>query len=132
MRCPCLAMRPSVSRPRRRWKQSRRPRPPAHPSGRFSRPEGHVPRSLTAQRDPTHGGKSRGSALYTGPEGLQPLPELPEGSTFTLEEDGTAQIQEAAWKDGACRFTWRAPMRCIGWAKKTLPPSQWPSSIFRA
>lgn len=55
-----------------------------------------------------HGGKSRGSALYTDPAGEHPLPELPEEFTFTLDDgtEGTV-LQEAVWGDAACRFDWR-------------------------
>lgn len=54
------------------------------------------------------GGKSRGSALYTDPAGEKPYPELPEAFTFTVDDGSRADlIQEAAWKDGVCSFTWR-------------------------
>lgn len=57
----------------------------------------------------TRGGRSRGSALYTDPDGEHPLSELPEEFTFTLEDDAQDNVlQEAAWADDACRFHWRA------------------------
>ena len=40
----------------------------------------------------THGGKSRGSALYTAPLGDRPLGELPKEFTFTLEDDSLRNI----------------------------------------
>lgn len=56
----------------------------------------------------THGGRSRGSALYTDPNGEHPLSELPEEFTFTLEDDAQDNVlQEAAWAGDACRFCWR-------------------------
>ena len=61
----------------------------------------------------THGGKSRGSALYTAPLGDRPLGELPKEFTFTLEDDTEHNIlQETVWKNGACQFGWR-PVRPI-------------------
>lgn len=56
-----------------------------------------------------HGGRSRGSALYTDPKGAHPLSELPEEFTFTLE-DGTQDntLQETAWEGDACQFNWRS------------------------
>ncbi|MFV0399438.1 MAG: FAD-binding protein [Oscillospiraceae bacterium] len=54
------------------------------------------------------GGGSRGSALYTDPDGGKPMEELPEIFRFLLEDGSMgAQLQEAAWKDGAVGFSWR-------------------------
>jgi succinate dehydrogenase / fumarate reductase flavoprotein subunit len=54
------------------------------------------------------GGKSRGSALYTDPEGQKPFEQLPQEFTFRVD-DGSKNdlVQEVVWKDGTCRFTWR-------------------------
>ena len=66
---------------------------------------------LTAMADYTaHGGKSRGSALYTRPGAEHPVQALPEMFTFALEDaDSPALIQEI-WLDGEeCRVSWREP-----------------------
>lgn len=54
------------------------------------------------------GGKSRGSALYTDPGGIKPLPQLPDEFSF-LPDDGSRGdlIQEAAYQEGECSFRWR-------------------------
>jgi len=62
-----------------------------------------------------HGGRSRGSVLYTDPSGRLPLaseegPELdlPEVFRFSLEDGLTDVIQESVWLgDGDPRFEWR-------------------------
>ena len=59
------------------------------------------------------GGKSRGSALYTDPEGVKPFAQLPDAFTFVLD-DGTRGnlVQEVRLVDGKCCFNWR-PVRPI-------------------
>jgi len=54
------------------------------------------------------GGKSRGSALYTDPEGEKSYPSLPDMFTFT-EDDGSrgSLVQEASYSESACQYTWR-------------------------
>lgn len=54
------------------------------------------------------GGKSRGSALYTDPEGKKPYEGLPEMFRFTLD-DGRHDhmIQEIFYRDGDCGVQWR-------------------------
>jgi succinate dehydrogenase/fumarate reductase flavoprotein subunit len=67
-----------------------------------------------------HGGRSRGSVLYTDASGQLPLaaeegPELdlPEVFRFSLEDGLTDVIQESVWAgDGDPRFDWR-PVRPI-------------------
>ena len=56
-------------------------------------------------------GKSRGSALYTDPEGKKPYPSLPDTFTYTLD-DGSKDtlIQEMTYSEGKCSFSWR-PVR---------------------
>lgn len=61
----------------------------------------------------TRGGKSRGSALYTDPNGQHPLVSLPEEFTFVLENGVESNVlQEVTWEDNTCRFVWR-PARPI-------------------
>ncbi|MBP3877032.1 MAG: FAD-binding protein [Lachnospiraceae bacterium] len=65
---------------------------------------------LSAMKDyAEHGGKSRGSALYTDLEnGRKPYPELPEEFTFTLDDGSRGNlIQEISWNDGECGALWR-------------------------
>ena len=59
------------------------------------------------------GGKSRGSALYTDPQGVKPFAQLPDAFTFLLD-DGTRGnlVQEVRLVDGKCCFNWR-PVRPI-------------------
>ena len=66
---------------------------------------------LTAMTDYTaHGGKSRGSALYTDlTGGIKPFAQLPDTFTFALDETETPLIQELWFEDGTCRTSWRAP-----------------------
>ena len=65
---------------------------------------------LTAMLDyAARGGKSRGSALYTDPNGTKPYPVLPDTFTYTLEQDGENRIQELWYADGACHLGWRSP-----------------------
>lgn len=60
-----------------------------------------------------HGGKSRGSALYSDPSGQRPQKSLPESLSFCLE-DGSRDglVQEVCYRDGVCQFHWR-PVRPI-------------------
>lgn len=66
---------------------------------------------LTAMTDYTaHGGKSRGSALYTDlTGGTKPFAQLPDTFTFALDEAEAPLIQELWFEDGTCRTGWRAP-----------------------
>ena len=66
---------------------------------------------LTAMTDYTaHGGKSRGSALYTDlTGGVKPFAQLPDTFTFALDETEAPLIQELWFEDGTCRTAWRAP-----------------------
>ncbi|OLA67232.1 MAG: oxidoreductase [Subdoligranulum sp. 60_17] len=66
---------------------------------------------LTAMADYTaHGGKSRGSALYTDlTGGIKPFTQLPDTFTFALDEAEAPLIQELWFEDGTCRTSWRAP-----------------------
>ena len=66
---------------------------------------------LTAMADYTaHGGKSRGSALYTDlTGGVKPFAQLPDTFTFALDENESPLIQELWFEDGTCRTAWRAP-----------------------
>lgn len=66
---------------------------------------------LTAMADYTaHGGKSRGSALYTDlTGGIKPFTQLPDTFTFALDEAEAPLIQELWFEDGTCRISWRAP-----------------------
>ena len=66
---------------------------------------------LTAMTDYTaHGGKSRGSALYTDlTGGVKPFGQLPDTFTFAFDETESPLIQELWFEDGTCRTAWRAP-----------------------
>ena len=66
---------------------------------------------LTAMADYTaHGGKSRGSALYTDlTGGVKPFAQLPGTFTFALDETEAPLIQELWFEDGTCKTDWRAP-----------------------
>lgn len=66
---------------------------------------------LTAMADYTaHGGKSRGSALYTDlTGGTKPFGQLPDTFTFAFDETEAPLIQELWFEDGTCRTAWRAP-----------------------
>lgn len=66
---------------------------------------------LTAMADYTaHGGKSRGSALYTDlTGGVKPFAQLSDTFTFALDETEAPLIQELWFEDGTCRTAWRAP-----------------------
>ena len=66
---------------------------------------------LTAMADYTaHGGKSRGSALYTDlTGGVKPFSQLPDTFTFALDETEAPLIQELWFEDGTCKTDWRAP-----------------------
>ena len=65
----------------------------------------------TAMTDYTaHGGKSRGSALYTDlTGGVKPFAQLPGTFTFALDETEAPLIQELWFEDGTCKTDWRAP-----------------------
>ena len=54
------------------------------------------------------GGKSRGSALYTDPNGEKPYESLPDAFSFTLD-DGTRGnlVQEVLLNKDTCDFEWR-------------------------
>lgn len=55
-----------------------------------------------------HGGKSRGSALYTDPTGEKTYSILPESYSFTLDNSGMdSPIQEVVFEENRCRFHWR-------------------------
>ena len=66
---------------------------------------------LTAMTDYTaHGGKSRGSALYTDlTGGVKPFAQLPDTFTFALDETEAPLIQELWFEDCTCKTDWRAP-----------------------
>ena len=65
---------------------------------------------LTAMADyAAHGGKSRGSALYTDCAGQKPFAQLPDTFTFALDEEAHPRIQELWYEDGQCKTAWRAP-----------------------
>ena len=66
---------------------------------------------LTAMADYTaHGGKSRGSALYTDlTGGVKPFAQLSDTFTFALDETESPLIQELWFEDSTCRTAWRAP-----------------------
>ena len=65
----------------------------------------------TAMADyPAHGGKSRGSALYTDlTGGVKPFAQLSDTFTFAFDETESPLIQELWFEDGTCRTAWRAP-----------------------
>ena len=71
---------------------------------------------LTAMTDYTaHGGKSRGSALYTDlTGGVKPFAQLPDTFTFALDETEAPLIQELWFEDGTCRTAWRTPRPIAG------------------
>lgn len=55
-----------------------------------------------------HGGKSRGSALYTDQNGEKPFAQLPDEFTFAVDDGSRGNlIQEAAYENGSCKFFWR-------------------------
>ena len=54
------------------------------------------------------GGKSRGSALYTDPDGSKPYDFLPDKFTFTLDEGSNADIvQQVVYSEGICKLSHR-------------------------
>lgn len=54
------------------------------------------------------GGKSRGSALYTDPNGFKPFAQLPDAFTFVLDDGSRGDlVQEVSYRDGECSFAWR-------------------------
>lgn len=55
-----------------------------------------------------HGGDSRGSALYTNPEGIRPYVQLPEEFTYQLDDGSRGnKVQEICWNGSTCDFSWR-------------------------
>jgi len=55
-----------------------------------------------------HGGKSRGSALYTDPSGAKPHPGLPGAYSFSLDEGGMGdRVQEVTRSKEGHAFVWR-------------------------
>lgn len=55
-----------------------------------------------------HGGKSRGSALYSDPSGKLPYQELPSELAFKLDHgEKKDMVQETVYREGACEFQWR-------------------------
>ncbi len=60
-----------------------------------------------------HGGRSRGSALYTDKTGTLPCSGLPDEFRFASDEGMlSGSVQETQYRDGQCTFTWR-PVRTI-------------------
>ena len=56
-----------------------------------------------------HGGKSRGSGLYTDSAGEKALDCLPESCRFTVDDGAlVSSVQEVAWNSGEARCSWRA------------------------
>lgn len=56
-----------------------------------------------------HGGKSRGSALYTDPSGTKPFAQLPDTFIFTVDDGSLGSIvQEVQYQPDGCRFNWRS------------------------
>ena len=56
----------------------------------------------------SNGGKSRGSALYTDPNGIKPFAQLPDVFTFKVDDGGKGDlIQEVRYKGARCQFEWR-------------------------
>ncbi len=56
----------------------------------------------------SNGGKSRGSALYTDPNGTKPFVQLPDVFTFTVDDGSRGDlVQEVRYKENGCRFEWR-------------------------
>ena len=76
-----------------------------------SKPSDGLKQLMTAMADYTaHGGKSRGSALYTDlTGGVKAFAQLPDTFTFALDETEAPLIQELWFADGTCRTGWRAP-----------------------
>ncbi|MEG1754455.1 MAG: oxidoreductase, partial [Christensenella sp.] len=66
---------------------------------------------LTAMIDySNHGGKSRGSALYTDTvAGQKAFAHLPNSFTFSLEDEEHPLIQELWYENGLCKTAWRTP-----------------------
>lgn len=69
---------------------------------------------LSAMEDyMAQGGKSRGSALYTDPNGVKPFPQLPDAFTFVVDDGSRGDlVQEVFYREGVCSFRWR-PVRPI-------------------
>ena len=66
---------------------------------------------LTAMVDyRAHGGKSRGSALYTDRKnGTKTFAHLPDTFTFALDKNEQPLIQELRYENGICKTDWREP-----------------------
>ena len=81
------------------------------PRNRYGEYIGYKTAYLTAMTNYTaHGGKSRGSALYTDlTGGTKPFGQLPDTFTFAFDETESPLIQELWFEDGTCRTAWRAP-----------------------
>lgn len=64
---------------------------------------------MTAMTDYTaHGGKSRGSALYTDVTGKKPYARLPDTFTFSVDDGALDEdIQTVRYSDGVCTADWR-------------------------
>jgi succinate dehydrogenase/fumarate reductase flavoprotein subunit len=64
---------------------------------------------MTAMTDYTaHGGKSRGSALYTDVAGKKPYARLPDIFTFSVDDGALDEdIQTVRYSDGVCTADWR-------------------------
>lgn len=55
------------------------------------------------------GGKSRGSALYTDPNGEKPYEQLPDTFTFVVDDGSLGHlVQEACYAETKSSFQWRA------------------------
>ena len=56
----------------------------------------------------SNGGKSRGSALYTDPNGIKPFAQLPDVFTFKVDDGNKGElVQEVQYKGAYCQFEWR-------------------------
>ena len=56
-----------------------------------------------------HGGKSRGSGLYTDPAGQKALDCLPESCRLTVDDGAlSSSVQEVQWNGGDVQCSWRA------------------------
>lgn len=54
-----------------------------------------------------HGGHSRGAALYSNPQGVKPVPTLPDSFAFILQTEELEEIQEVFWEGGVLHSHWR-------------------------
>lgn len=60
-----------------------------------------------------HGGKSRGSALYSDPDGSRPYSSLPEEFTYSLDKGNDAGKVQETWLDGERVISAWRPVRPI-------------------